>query len=176
MHPPLASSVRLPFVQNQIETQLLCVFRKIPVIQFAKFSGFSPIITTASLKHSSYLQSLGATHVLDRNLHRGDIKTQIDEITDEAPIKYVYDAISLPDTQATTIKVMNPEGQAILVLSPQVKSIDRNITSVVALRQSEHNTEILKEMYTKLTEWVETGIIKVSCLLVSVGDDGLYLI
>ena len=148
-------------------------FQKIPVIQF---SGFSPVITTASLKHSSYLQSLGATHVLDRNLHRGDIKTQIDEITDEAPIKYVYDAISLPDTQATTIKVMDPEGQAILVLSPQVKSIDRHITSVVALRQSEHNTEILKEMYTKLTEWVETGIIKVSCLLVSVGDDGLYLI
>jgi len=71
---------------------------------------------------------------------------------------------------------MDPKGQAILVLPPQVKSIDRQITSIVALRQSEHNTEILKEMYTKLTEWVETGIIKVNCLLVSVGDDGLYLI
>jgi len=48
-----ASSVRLPFARNQIEIQLLCVFlKKIPVIQFAKFSGFSPIITTASLKHS----------------------------------------------------------------------------------------------------------------------------
>jgi len=88
----------------------VCFFSKILVIQFAKFSGFSPIITTASLKHSPYLQSLGATHVLDRNLHRGDIKTQIDEITDEAPIKYVYDAISLPGTQAITIKVMDPEG------------------------------------------------------------------
>jgi len=71
---------------------------------------------------------------------------------------------------------MDPEGQAVLVLPPQVKSIDRHITSVVALRQSEHNTEILKELYTKLTEWVETGIIKVSWLLVSVGDDCLYLI
>ena len=105
VHPPLASSVRLPFARNQIETQLLCVFFK---NSSHPFSCFSPIITTAS--HSSYLQSLGATHVLDRNLHRGDIKTQIDEITDEAPIKYVYDAISLPGTQAITIKVMDPEG------------------------------------------------------------------
>jgi len=149
-------------------------FENLPVIQFAKFSGFSPIITTASIKHTSYLHSLGATHVLDRNL--GDIKAQIDKITNEAAINYVYDAISSSETQGLAIKVMHHEGQAIFVLPPIVESIDRHTTSVVALRQSEHNTEILKELYTKLTEWVESGIIKVSCLLVSVGDDCLYLI
>ena len=37
------------------------------VIQLAKLSGFSPIITTSSLAHADYLKSLGATYVLDRN-------------------------------------------------------------------------------------------------------------
>ncbi|KAG8213339.1 chaperonin 10-like protein [Butyriboletus roseoflavus] len=32
------------------------------VIQLAKMSGFSPIITTAALKHTEYLKGLGATH------------------------------------------------------------------------------------------------------------------
>lgn len=39
------------------------------VIQFAKLSGFSPIITTASPRHIAHLQALGATHVIDRTHH-----------------------------------------------------------------------------------------------------------
>jgi NADPH:quinone reductase-like Zn-dependent oxidoreductase len=35
-------------------------------IQLAKLSGFSPIITTSSKKHTDFLKSLGATHVVDR--------------------------------------------------------------------------------------------------------------
>ena len=38
------------------------------MIQFAKLSGFSPIITTASPRHTARLQALGATHVVDRAL------------------------------------------------------------------------------------------------------------
>jgi len=38
------------------------------VLQLAKISGFSPIITTASLTNEISLQQLGATHVLSRDL------------------------------------------------------------------------------------------------------------
>ncbi|KAJ7925123.1 chaperonin 10-like protein [Mycena leptocephala] len=37
-------------------------------LQLARLSGFSTIITTASLKHESFLKSLGATHVIEESI------------------------------------------------------------------------------------------------------------
>ena len=39
-----------------------------PAIQFARLSGFSTIIATASPQNTTLLKSLGATHVIDRKL------------------------------------------------------------------------------------------------------------
>ncbi|KAF8804120.1 hypothetical protein BYT27DRAFT_7243878 [Phlegmacium glaucopus] len=68
-------------------------------IQLVKLSGFSPIITTASLKHAEFLKSLGATHVIDRNVSASSVATEVSSITKDAPIKYAVDSISLADTQ-----------------------------------------------------------------------------
>ncbi|CCO30218.1 Protein TOXD [Rhizoctonia solani AG-1 IB] len=35
-------------------------------VQLARIAGFSPIVTTASVKHEDFLKSLGATHIFDR--------------------------------------------------------------------------------------------------------------
>ncbi|TFK63901.1 NAD(P)-binding protein, partial [Pluteus cervinus] len=58
-------------------------------LQFAKASGFSPIITTASLKHAEYLKSIGATHVINRN---SSLAAEITKITDK-PVLFALDAI-----------------------------------------------------------------------------------
>ncbi|KAH7907149.1 hypothetical protein BJ138DRAFT_1104545 [Hygrophoropsis aurantiaca] len=72
------------------------------VIQFAKASGFSPIIATSSPSNFDLLTSLGATHTIDRHLpfssSSSSIVSEISRITSK-PITFVYDAISLPDTQ-----------------------------------------------------------------------------
>ncbi|KAF5359794.1 hypothetical protein D9756_003555 [Leucocoprinus leucothites] len=129
-------------------------------IQLAKLSGFSPIITTASLKHASFLQSLGATYVLDRHLPTASLKSQIDEITNNQPIKYVYDAISTSDTQHTGNDILAPGGYLMLVLSPSITSADKHVTAVLAIRQLEHNVELVKGLYARLTEWVQSGVIQ----------------
>ncbi|KAF5359478.1 hypothetical protein D9756_003554 [Leucocoprinus leucothites] len=130
------------------------------VIQLARLSGFSPIIATASLKHTTYLQSLGATHVLDRNLSTDELKSQIATITNNKPIKYVYDTISLSDTQQTGSDILAPGGYLMLVLAPTVTPADKTIARVVAFRKMEQNVELAKGLYTKLTEWLESGVIQ----------------
>jgi len=128
-------------------------------IQFAKLSGFSPIITTASVKHADYLKPLGATHVLDRNLSPSAFKSEVDKITKE-PIKYVYDAVSLEATQKQGDAVLASGGHLILVLPPSISASDKHFTNVLALRQLEHNIKPLSALYDKLTGWLESGVIQ----------------
>ncbi|KAI0783886.1 medium-chain dehydrogenase/reductase like protein [Irpex lacteus] len=81
-------------------------------IQVAKLSGFNPIIATASLRNTELLKSLGATHVIDRN---APLAEAVKSIT-SAPIKYIYDAISIKETQEPAYQVLSPGGTFILVL------------------------------------------------------------
>ncbi|EMD31448.1 hypothetical protein CERSUDRAFT_127335 [Gelatoporia subvermispora B] len=62
-------------------------------IQLAKLSRFSPIIVTASPNHTSYLRSLGATHVLDRALAPNALLSQIAQITAGTPIEIAFDTV-----------------------------------------------------------------------------------
>ncbi|KXN83321.1 Zinc-type alcohol dehydrogenase-like protein C2E1P3.01 [Leucoagaricus sp. SymC.cos] len=129
-------------------------------IQLAKLSGFSPIITTASLKHTSFLQSLGATYVLDRNTPTSALKSQIAEITDNKSIQYIYDSISSSETQKTGIEILSPGGNLIVVSSPSVTSQDKRVTYVFALRSLDQNVELIKGVYAVLEEWLEKGVIQ----------------
>ncbi|KAH9917158.1 GroES-like protein [Epithele typhae] len=80
------------------------------VIQLARLSGFAPIITTSSLHHTDYLQSLGATHVLDRRLPH-------ETLIASAPFDVVYDAISVTDTLALGYALTAPGGDFVVVLN-----------------------------------------------------------
>ena len=57
------------------------------------------VITTSSLKHTEYLKTLGATHVLDRSLSSSVLLAEIAEIAAGTPIKYAFDTIGGEDTQ-----------------------------------------------------------------------------
>ncbi|TFK36722.1 chaperonin 10-like protein [Crucibulum laeve] len=129
-------------------------------LQLANASGFSPIITTASEKHTDYLKSLGATHVIDRHISSSALSSEILKITDK-PITAIYDAISTKETQQDAHTILAPGGTIALVCPPALEASDgKTFISLFAARNLPQNSALLENMYTALTQWVEEGIIK----------------
>ncbi|KAG6835562.1 hypothetical protein H0H93_016997 [Arthromyces matolae] len=123
-------------------------------LQLAKLSGFSPIITTASPKHSDHLKTLGATHILDRRLSTESLSAEIHKITragpggpssNPNPINFVFDSVSSPTTQQTGLNLLIEGGTLVLVLPSSLKgepSWDVNHVEVDG-----------KQVYTTLGIW-----------------------
>ncbi|KAG5643970.1 hypothetical protein DXG03_009321 [Asterophora parasitica] len=140
-------------------------------IQLAKLSGFSPIITTASLKHNEYLKSLGATHVLNRDLPHKELASEVSTIT-STPIKLVYDAVSLPDTQQSAYSLLADGGDLVLVLREVIEPVEgKRIINAFGVFTLPHSRELGVQLYGKLTELLEEGSIKAN--RVEVIPDGL---
>ncbi|KAG6833036.1 hypothetical protein H0H87_012047 [Tephrocybe sp. NHM501043] len=137
------------------------VSAKFTAIQLGKLSGFSPIFTTASTKHESFLKSLGATHVFDRNLSSAALREEITKIT-SSPVEVVYDAVSLADTQATGYNLLADGGRLILVLPSQVTDPveGKSIYSVFGVWTLPHSKDLGELFYRSLTGLLETGDIK----------------
>ncbi|KAG1743498.1 chaperonin 10-like protein [Suillus lakei] len=115
------------------------------VIQLARLSGFSPIIATASPAHETYLKSLGATHVFDRHMPVNDLQAAVSKFT-SGPIKYVYDTISLPETQQVGWSLLGHKG----CLSKKREGMERRAIQTFG-----------RGSWAVLSEWLETGTIKV---------------
>ena len=153
------------------------MFTKLTAIQLARLSGFSPIITTASLHNSELLSSLGATHVLDRNLSTAALKEAIANIT-STPITLAFDAVSLPDTQKTAHDILSAGGTLTTVTPPVVanKSDDKVVQLVLGWFHPPQNREMGKRFMAVLTQWLADGTIKVCCASIhGVLDIRLYL-
>ncbi|KAL0568777.1 hypothetical protein V5O48_013209 [Marasmius crinis-equi] len=95
-------------------------------IQIAAHYGFSPIIATSSAKHTDFLKSLGATHVLDREASVDEIK----EILQNTSIKHYFVAVMGALTQAH-VDLLSPSGTVISVvpvnrpgMGPEIKFED----------------------------------------------------
>ncbi|KAI0080914.1 GroES-like protein [Panus rudis PR-1116 ss-1] len=130
------------------------------VIQAARLSGFSPIITTVSPHNNDLVKSLGATHTIDRHLSPSEIVAEVKKITSE-PVKYIYDAVSLPDTQKAAVDILAPGGTLLLVLA---KAVDvpagTKVISTFGTVQAPQNREFGVELYKNLTKLFESGLIK----------------
>ena len=131
------------------------------VIQLAKLSGFSPIITTASLKNTDFLKSLGATHVIDRN---ADLPSSVKAITSD-PINYVYDAIALKETQEPAYEALAPGGTFILVgtFAVDESKIDKSkrVADVFGSAHDVTQKTSAVSLYKNVTKLLESGDIKV---------------
>jgi len=131
-------------------------------LQFAKLSGFSPIITTASPKHVEFLKARGATHVLDRNLPFSALAAEIAKIT-TAPIEIVYDGVSSSDTQRTGYNLLADGGHLSLVL-PQDENLEvvegKTISMVFGVWTLPHSQEVGAKFHSQLTELLDQGSIK----------------
>ncbi|KAF8804121.1 GroES-like protein [Phlegmacium glaucopus] len=142
-------------------------------IQLAKLSGFSPIITTASPKNAEALKSLGATHVIDRNVSASALASEVSSITQNAPVKYAVDSISLADTQQAAYDLLAPGGQLAIFLLVAVKTTkEKDIIAVSGGIRHPPNIELLETLYhDHLEQLLKEGAIKPN--QVEVLPDGL---
>ena len=140
-------------------------------IQLAKMQGFSPIITTSSLKHADYLKSLGATDVIDRFLSLEAIAAELPKITGGQSIVYVYDTVADDTTENLAYDVLAPGGglvvadfhsQAILEEKVKRDGSAKKVAYPFASLQSPGNKELGVELFARLEEWLRTGTIVVS--------------
>ena len=137
---------------------------RLSVIQLAKISGFSPIITTVSPRNDTLVKSIGATHTIDRKLSTEEIVAKVKAITSD-PVKVVYDAISLASTQDTAYSVLSPGGILVLVLGPTIDKSKLDSTkktiSTFGSVYPEPNREFGRGLYGAATEYLNSGDLKV---------------
>ncbi|KZP32282.1 GroES-like protein [Athelia psychrophila] len=130
-------------------------------IQLAKLSGFSPIITTASPHNTAYLESLGATHVLDRHLDSAALKKAVASIT-KLSFDIVYDSISLADTQKVAYEILSANGTLVLVLPPSVgePTDGKKVLNTAGSPFVPGNEEIVAGLYANLESYLDSGAIQ----------------
>lgn len=129
-------------------------------IQFAKLSGFSPIITTASLHNEALLKSFGATHVVDRNT---DVVAEVKKIVSN-PVEVIYDSISEKSTQEQAWEILAPGGTLSVVLESQVdkeKYKDKHVVFVFGSFAAPQNRALGVSLCSKLTKLLSEGRLKV---------------
>lgn len=143
-------------------------------IQFARLSGFSPIIVTASSRNESIVKSLGATHVIDKNLSGDSLRTAVSSIT-STPIEIIYDAVSLRDTQQAAYDLLALGGTLALTLPPTFQADAQARKRVFYVHGFAHSPELRKlslSFFAALEDLLAKGDIKPNP--VRVLPDGLH--
>ncbi|KAG1897275.1 chaperonin 10-like protein [Suillus fuscotomentosus] len=131
-------------------------------IQLARLSGFYPIITTASPSNEELVKGYGATHFFDRKLSGKQLLAAISEITDD-PIKLVYDAISLPETQSVAWELLAENGTLVLTLPASVEENERKGRRVIqtfAGTDAAQNVELCSSSWAMVEKWLSDGTLK----------------
>lgn len=140
-----------------------CLIDCLLAIQFAKISGFSPIITTASLRNTDLLKSLGATHVIDRNISASAFASEIASITTK-PIPLVFDSVATADTQQLGYDTLAEGGHILLVLKSSIKESTGSTKKVMGVFGGVHtpaNMAIGRALAQNLPGLLEAGDIVV---------------
>ena len=136
-------------------------------IQLAKLSGFSQIVTTASLHDAPFLESIGATAVVDRKA--SDLRIELIKAAKGGPIDFVFDAISLEETYNVAWDVLGPGGTLVLVLEATIdraKYPDKKIVDDIAGNVYWPQRRTLGvSLYAALPKLIEAGAIKVHNLV-----------
>ncbi|KAG6856274.1 hypothetical protein H0H87_005959 [Tephrocybe sp. NHM501043] len=136
--------------------------------------GATSVGQYASSKHAEYLTSLGATHVLDRNISPEDLTTRITEIATSSPIDLVYDAVSSLETQNMGYGLLTEKGQLIVTLEPAVRKEEEGkiIIRVIGVFTLPFSRELGIQLYGTLTDLLNQGLIKPNRLEVISGGLG----
>ncbi|KAH9936498.1 chaperonin 10-like protein [Fomitopsis serialis] len=146
-------------------------------IQLAKLSGFGPVITTASLRNADWLEKLGATHVLDRDLSLDALAAELKKITAE-PFKVIYDAVASPEMQNFAYGILAPGGVLAVVMPVAVKEDiivpEKKAYWMMANLYLPQHKKLGMSLYSKLPGLLEEGAIKPNSVeLVPGGLDGI---
>lgn len=140
-------------------------------IQLLKLSGFGPIVTTASPRHTEFLKTRGATHVVDRNLPAEALKAEIFEIT-QKPLKIIYDAVASDETQNVAYDILAPGGALAHVKRDAIKAEKKVPQKKAFFVYGDVNISLHRKLgaslYSKLTALLEEGALKVRPALILV--------
>ena len=138
-----------------------------PALQFAKLSGFSPIIATASAHNTALVKEYGATHVIDRTLPTDKIVEEVTAIAG-GPIDLVYDAVSSGDTPTIATGALRHGGQVVFVIPYQADALEKLKAEKAAqtifaegIMSYRRNQGAIPGLLQKLPELLEKGILKV---------------
>ncbi|CCO30217.1 Zinc-type alcohol dehydrogenase-like protein C2E1P3.01 [Rhizoctonia solani AG-1 IB] len=130
-------------------------------VQLARIAGFSPIVTTASVKHEDFLKSLGATHIFDRNVDAKTIQSAF-----SSPVALVVDSISVSSTQELAYEVLiTPSpvpGAHLALVLPLVESVKEknsgNHVTVHNIFGSSHSFRDLSvPFWQNVGQWIKDG-------------------
>ncbi len=89
--------------------------------------------------------------MLDRNLSPSALKSEVAKITSK-PVKYIYDTVSLEDTQKQGDAILTSDGHFMVTINPTIDKGNRRFAVVRAFRKVDNNEEALSLLYDKLTE------------------------
>ncbi|KAI6131565.1 chaperonin 10-like protein [Pisolithus croceorrhizus] len=131
-------------------------------IQFARISGFYPIIVTASLHSMALVTSLGATHVVDRKQLSSQIAVEVAKIT-SAPIRLVFDAVGVESTQEVGYEILADDGNMITAGRLQIKEKEGSrkvVVSPFVSLQVPVNRAFGVEFVKHLPQLIERGEIR----------------
>ncbi|KAE9396778.1 GroES-like protein [Gymnopus androsaceus JB14] len=135
-------------------------------IQLLKYVGYSEIITYASAKHSDYLKSIGATHVIDRTTVALSALPDTIKTVTSSPIKLVYVAfVQAPEIMEVGYSCLAHGGQMPTAHPAPTKPEDaeatgRKIYGVYASTRIEPNIEFGNLMWKNISKLLEDGVIK----------------
>ena len=131
-------------------------------------SGLGPIITTASPRNESLLKSLGATHVVDRNLDTAELLAEIQGIT-EKPIRLVCDSVAIAETQNLAYDVVASGGKLLLslpsVIDPKKIVPEKQVMFFNGKVSIPEYSALDDEFLNVLPTYLKTGDIKVGSFL-----------
>ncbi|KAG6826976.1 hypothetical protein H0H93_015955, partial [Arthromyces matolae] len=98
-----------------------------------------------------------------RHLSISALTAEVHKITSK-PIDFIYDAVSLPETQETGYSLLAEGGNLVLVLQSQLKDKDvkekKNVYSAFGVWTLPHSKDLGALFYSSLSKLLETGDIK----------------
>lgn len=143
---------------------MLLLIDHLEAIQLAKLSGFGPIVTTSSLKHESFLKSLGATHVMDRKVP--PTKANVEAISGVS-MQLAFDAIASSQTQSDALNVLGSGGEVVAVGPIEDATKERaaaqqtDVLFTLGMKTLPSHVGLLRELWSQARRLLETGDIKV---------------
>ncbi|QRV84259.1 Zinc-binding dehydrogenase [Ceratobasidium sp. AG-Ba] len=131
-------------------------------IQLARIAGFSPIATTASAQHADFLESLGATHVFDRDV---DVK-KVQGVFGSS-ISFIFDAVSIHSTQKLGTDIINSFNSSdahFAMVEPLDSSLQEELQGKATIHHvfagtPDANKTLSVPYWQVLSKWIKEGKI-----------------
>ena len=123
------------------------------------------------MRNTDLLKSLGATHIIDRNIPASTFASEIARITTK-PIPLVFDAVATADTQQLGYDIVAEGGHIILVLQSSIQETPgstRKVLGVFGNVQVPANRAIGRAWAQNLPAFLEAGDVVVRTFFVGHG-------